>query len=192
MTFCLIDDCDREAVARGCCLMHYKRFRARGALPPRVGHKPSKVTAWLEAAAKHEGDDCLIWPFARDHNGYGVRVTKGHTQTASRAICLLAHGEPPTPKHHAAHTCNAGHLGCVNPRHLTWKTAKENAADKFGAGTQPLGETHYKAKLTAEQIRQMRDEIAAGDQPVTVIARKYGLHPGSAYGIRDRKRWAHV
>jgi hypothetical protein len=44
-----------------------------------------------------------------------------------RFVCTLAHGEPPTPTHQAAHECGNGHHNCINPKHLKWRTPLENS-----------------------------------------------------------------
>lgn len=53
-------------------------------------------------------------------------------------MCQKAHGDPPSPKHDAAHSCGRGHEGCVNPNHLSWKTKKQNQADRITHGTSHL------------------------------------------------------
>lgn len=110
------------------------------------------IQDWLREHADHKGDDCLIWPFARNWNGYGhFGTTKGGRPKmfkAHREMCRLAHGEPPTPKHVAAHSCNNGHGGCVNPRHLLWKTPGENLLDRRGAGTLTKKRWNNKGTLT--------------------------------------------
>lgn len=86
---------------------------------------------WLKAHVGHAGTECLVWPFGRFSNGYGQVYIQGKNCVASREMCILAHGNPPTPSHEAAHRCGNGHLGCVNPQHLRWATAAENQADKL-------------------------------------------------------------
>lgn len=97
--------------------------------------KPNEAKNWLLAHVAHEGDECLIWPFGGNWNGYGhlkwgERIIKAH-----RVMCICAHGEPPTPKHVAAHSCKNGQQGCVNPRHLSWKTPSDNLMDRRRDGT---------------------------------------------------------
>lgn len=120
-------------------------------------------------ALPYEGDDCLCWPYSRNNQGYPEIRIEGKTRLASRYICALAHGDPPTEKHHAAHSCGNGHLGCVNPSHLRWATVSENLMDRVSHGTSNRGSQHPLAKLTEEQVREIiglrgklyRREIAA-------------------------------
>lgn len=115
-----------------------------------------KAIAWLREHAAHTGDDCLIWPFYRLPNGYGQLGYDGHVHYAHRFICALAHGSPPTQKHEAAHSCGKGHEGCVNPRHLSWKTISQNLLDCRKHGTQARSYDGKRGRLTPIQVHQIR------------------------------------
>lgn len=113
---------------------------------------------WLLEHRSYPHDDwCLIWPFARHNNGRGLGGHNGKSYRAHRMMCQLAHGEPPTPEHQAAHSCGNGHLGCANPRHLSWKTASENLMDCSIHGTHPKSRFGAKGRFDADQIAQIRE-----------------------------------
>jgi hypothetical protein len=84
--------------------------------------------------------------------------------------CEAVNGPPPTAAYEAAHLCGNGHLACVNPRHVVWKTRADNHADKLIHGTHSRGEKHGGAKLSnadASMIRRLKgvaslDELADG------------------------------
>jgi hypothetical protein len=79
----------------------------------------SPLMLWIrDVALKWKSDECLTWPFTRINTGYGIIGRGGKTYKAHRYICQWVKGEPPTPEHHAAHSCGRGHDACVNPRHL--------------------------------------------------------------------------
>jgi len=86
---------------------------------PSVRRGNGKCLAWLKERVAYDGEECLIWPFSGNHQGYGHLGYFGKVVKAHRLMCILAHGEPPTPEHHAAHSCGRGHLGCVHPGHLS-------------------------------------------------------------------------
>lgn len=174
---CSIDGCSRKAAAKGLCSAHYKRFMRHGS--PYVVMRQANGTyrKWLEAHVNHEGDVCLIWPFARDRNGYGP----------SREMCRLAHGEPPTPDHQAAHSCANGHEGCVHPVHLRWATRLENQGEMVAHGHSNQGERCPITPLTENDVREIRR--LKGTMSQRAIAKRYGICHQTVGNIHRRKTW---
>jgi len=142
--------------------------------------------AFLRAHVAHDGDDCLLWPHRLNDRGYGLAVVGGVQRTASRWMCVLAHGEPPKGKNSAAHNC--GNPACVNPQHLRWASHAENCADRKTHGTENIGERHGKTRLTAQDVKDIR----AAPPDLVTLARKYGMNKHSISKIRSGKRWGHV
>jgi DNA-binding transcriptional regulator YiaG len=135
---------------------------------------------WLIAHVGYAGDDCLTWPKARNGEGYGQCAVGRKVRKANRIMCRLVHGEPPTAKHVAAHSCNNGHLGCVNPRHLSWKTHSENVEDKRQAGGRMHGRGGNRTTLTPQQVAEIR--AFKGKMNAHEVAKLYGLsRPGVRY-----------
>jgi len=187
---CSIPGCNKPARSRGWCSAHYQRWLNRG--PSMKCRTPpgERIRFAREEAALSQSDECLIWPFQRNSNGYGVVTVDGKRQPASRYICLLANGHPPTPSHHAAHSCGNGHLGCVNPRHLSWKTVIENHADKRIHGTVNRGSRNGRAKIKESDIKKIRHlkDKHTTDQ----IAEMFGIPRGTAWNIINGKSWRWV
>lgn len=115
-----------------------------------------KCITWIRERVAYRGGDCLKWPFTTNPNGYGMLGYMGDHVWAHRIMCKLAHGEAPTPKHEVAHTCGKGNQGCVNPRHLEWKTKRENSLDQTKHGTSRKPWWSHRGKLTKEQVREIR------------------------------------
>lgn len=184
---CSIPDCGKPAIKRGWCSAHYQRWRAHG---DPLGGRVDKggATRWLEEHVNHTGEGCLIWPFSRSSSGYARINYKGRYEQACRVMCRLAHGEPPSDTHEAAHKCGKGHDGCIHPKHLSWKTPSENAADKLIHGTDDRGEKHYSAKLTEDDVREIRR--LRGEVPQKVLAARYGVVVSHICGIQRRHEWA--
>lgn len=143
---------------------------------------------WLRDRVGHAGEDCLIWPFNRLSNGYGYVRTAGKMTTASRFMCELVNGPPPEVWYEAAHTCGAGHLGCVHPGHLVWKTPAQNRADRVLHGTHNRGSRNHRAKLTEQQVLEIR--ALDGKEKLSVIARRYDVNPSVVSQIMSRAVWA--
>lgn len=138
---------------------------------------------WLQERTSHSGDECLIWPFGRMDKGYGQVKYGDKIGKAHRVMCILAHGEPPSPTHHAAHSCGKGHEGCVNPRHLSWKTPRENRIDSNLHGT---GNVPKPRRLTFDQVQEIRGK---GDKTLKVLSEEYGVHPDTISRVRRGKFW---
>lgn len=137
---------------------------------------------WLQEHVDYPHEDwCLVWPFARDKHGRGMVGYEGKGHWAHRFMCKLAHGEPPTPEHTAAHTCGKGHDGCVNPRHLAWKTQAENLADCRQHGTFARHHNGNVRRLLPEQVKAIRD--ARGFQTQGQLAAKFGVSEGAISDI---------
>ena len=175
---CSIPDCGKLAPSnrKGWCEAHYTRWRRHG--DPLAGgtSKGDAERFYRETVLNYEGDECLIWPFARLPSGY-AKMNEGNVH---RKLCEEVHGEPPSPEHEAAHSCGNGKLGCVTKGHLSWKTHLENEADKLAHGTRLSGERHWNAKLTDEQIATIRSSTEQG----ITLATQYNVSPGHISYVR--------
>jgi hypothetical protein len=190
--FCHISDCKRNAHRSengklGYCSMHYQRFKRHGnaLIFKRV---PSPALDWIEVHKNYDVDDCLRWPFHVGKDGYGrVHYPNGPLTTASRVMCTEAHGEPPSPKHEAAHSCGNGNKACVNPRHLYWATSARNHADKLIHGTHNRGERQGSSRLTDSDIVQIRELLKTHSQ--ATVAKFYRVDPSHISNIARGTRW---
>lgn len=73
---------------------------------------------------------------------------------------------------------------------LRWGTRSENLHDAVRHGQKPVGEAVHSAKLTREQVRQIRTKI--GTASCSAIAREYGVTDSAIRSIKDGRTWAHV
>lgn len=192
---CSIEGCNgnshRSAHGSGglCCAHYQRRKRLGDALAGGTMHGDLMRFA-VEEALPYGGKDCLIWPFSRDGKGYGRLKIDGVSVAAHRYICKMAHGTPPTPEHEAAHSCGKGHLGCVNPNHLSWKTRPGNFADKLTHGTHNRGERHPLAKITEEVAREIIS--LKGKETQASVANRFGLAQTTVSQIQRGARWGWV
>ncbi|MFN3836783.1 MAG: hypothetical protein ACK4MI_03625 [Brevundimonas sp.] len=185
---CSVEGCCNRVHGAGLCNTHYKRLKKHGDTETRQRAATGERRIWLEAHVGYEGDDCLPWPYSRYHTGYGqFTISEGVNGTASRVMCELAHGAPPTLSHEAAHSCGNGHEGCVNPRHLRWATQSQNAADKVRHGTDARGEKQWMSKLTEADVRRIRS--LNGKKSQAALAREYDVHPTTISDVMTGRRW---
>jgi hypothetical protein len=186
---CSVPGCFKEK-RRGStpfCDPHYRRELRYG--EPETGRvvRGDKIK-WVKAHSSYEGERCLIWPFSRLSNGYGQILVSGRQTVASRFMCEVAHGAPPARWYEAAHSCGNGHLGCVHPAHLSWKTPVDNRADKLLHGTDLRGEKHPSAKLATADIHAIRE--LTGKMPMAAVARKYSVSAGTIARIQKGEGWS--
>lgn len=70
---------------------------------------------------------------------------------------------------------------------LRWDTRKNNHADKWKHGTQPVGEKIHCAKLTEAAVREIREQ--QGKTRGVDLARKFGVSKNLVSQIQHRKAW---
>lgn len=129
---------------------------------------------WLCDNAGYAGDECLIWPYFKNtETGYGHLGFEGKQRYAHRLMCEMAHGPAPDDKPYCAHSCGNGHLGCVNPRHLSWKSVADNLLDRRDHGTVRANTNGHAGKLSVEQIAQIR--ALKGKKSQYALARMFGV-----------------
>lgn len=174
--------CGDKHLARGFCSKHYAKFRRSDSYAVAV---PATIK-WMHENKTCDSDECLTWPFARNKTGYGNVFYDGRYTVASRLMCIFAHGEP-IGDFDAAHSCGNGHLGCVNPKHLSWKTKSENESDKISHGTRATGESCSFAKLSWDIVRSIRkDALTMRNKD---ISEKYGIDRRQISNIVHMKKW---
>jgi hypothetical protein len=123
------------------------------------------------------GDGCWGWRGSY-LDGYAAthapRVDRKYkTFRVSRVVLARKLGRDLAPGECACHSCD--NPGCVNPDHLWAGTYSDNARDRDakgrGAHFGPLGSTNGQAKITKDQVYEIR--AATGTQKE--IAARFGI-----------------
>lgn len=194
---CVVDDCKnnghwKAGGARGFCNSHYLRLQRHGDPEAGKGRRPRREEheAFLRGAMAFTEDECLIWPFNRGSSGYAQMMVDGEQKQVCRIICEMVHGPEPIPSCHAAHSCGKGDEGCINPRHLSWKSPADNMADKIIHGTWQGGENNAWAKLTQNDVVEIRR--LSGAMTSKEIAKRFGVSKDTVNRVISRRAWAHV
>lgn len=191
MRNCSIVGCGRKHARLGYCDKHAYRFKKFG--DPLIAGRtePGEVHEWLERHKDYRGDGCLIWPYAKLPDGYGRLNFRGLSMRASRAMCILAHGQPPSDLHQAAHSCGKGGDACVHPEHVRWATPVENMQDAVEQGTISHGEARPMAILTDVAVADIRVRVSQGEGQAA-LAREYNVSVGTLNEVVLYKTWKHV
>ncbi len=182
---CKVEGCEMQARTMGWCVNHYRRWKRHG--DPLAGnHSPGTGLEWLKQHVDYQGADCLIYPFQNVR--YGKVQIDGKSYNANRIMCELAHGEPPSEEHEAAHLCGNGHNACVHPKHLEWKTPTANQADRIVHDTHSRGERCKTSKLKVDQVRMIRS--LQGVDTAQNVATRFSVHKSAIKAIWARRNWA--
>lgn len=144
---------------------------------------------WLvNVALPFEGDECLPWPFDRSFKGYGRVRVSNRRHAAHRIVCEHVHGSAPLPDMDAAHSCGNGHLGCVNPGHIRWKSRQENILEKNDHGTMARGERNGNAVISEAVARKAKALIGRMSQ--REIGAELGITRSAVRDIKLGRTWA--
>ena len=136
-----------------------------------------------------DSDDCFIWRYASHGQGYGMVHYEGKSWLTHRLALVKATGINPANLQATHGPCN--NKACFNPRHLSWQTQAGNMADKVRDGTLVVGERHHAAKLTRDDVVEIRRLLAEG-QTQRSVGRQFGVSQAQVGDIGRRKNWAWV
>jgi len=75
---------------------------------------------------------------------------------------------------------------------LAWGTRKDNSQDAIHNGTQVRGIMHGRAKLTEDNVREIRRMYATGNFSQKEIGLRFGVHQRTVFMLVRRKTWKHV
>lgn len=147
------------------------------------------VERFEEKFEKTEGE-CWMWTASVAGKGYGqMKLPKQRKQEYSHRLSYMIYkGEIPEGKY-VCHTCD--NPRCVNPDHLFIGTNKENLQDMKAKGRSTFGEKNARAKLTEEQVKQIKSCLDSG-MTQTQIAAAFNIHQVHVSRIKNGLRWEHL
>lgn len=133
------------------------------------------------------------WKMNGDYRYVGLRSRDGKSMKTIGVHCLVLEAfVGPCPKGMECRHLD-GNPSNNRLNNLAWGTPKENMADRKLHGRGAEGSKSARAKLTEENIPDIRRIIASGKRGVmTVAAKKYGVDVATIRDIRDGKTWRHV
>jgi hypothetical protein len=190
---CKYDGCQGKAVGWGYCQKHYRRYMKYGnAEPKKYDQEPMEVRFW-KFVNKLSEDECWNWTGNTMANGYG-RFSIGKkaqgSDGAHRVSWRLANNQEIPKGIHVMHSCD--NPTCVNPKHLSLGTPKENVQDMIRKGRKRtvahVGELNGKSLLNEEQVRTIRTSKLSH----AALARELGVSPNCVRGVRIGRTWTHI
>jgi hypothetical protein len=140
-----------------------------------------------------KSDECWTWIGSKDCDGYGVMSQHVNGIAKQRKAHIISYelhfGEIPTGIC-VLHKCD--NPSCVNPEHLFLGTQADNQHDRKNKGRQAKGEANGRAKLTEQDVRDIRYLYKTVDISQTGLANKYGVSQYSISQVVLNKKWKHV
>lgn len=142
-------------------------------------------------AHKPELGPCWVWTHSVNEHGYGtIRPTgkrsgpplKAHRVSAQLAGMDIAHRV-------VRHACD--NPPCVNPAHLLTGAQIDNVHDMHERGRGNIGAVNGQAKLTDDQVLEIRAKLTEGI-PGNMLAAEYNVGQATISQIKTAKRWRHL
>lgn len=121
---------------------------------------------------------CWLWKSGKTKDGYGRVSYLGRNYLAHRFAWMLVKGEMPPAL--LLHKCD--NPPCVNPEHLFEGNMKDNVQDCIAKGRFPFlgkGSSHPRAKLSDQQVEEIRERYEKEDVTHRQLAKQYGVNHSS-------------
>ncbi len=156
----------------------------------KTGPKPKP---WQERYSVNSATGCHEWTGTRSQRGYGRLLVNGMQRYAHRVVYSREVGEIPEGMC-VCHKCDTP--SCVNPEHLFLGAPADNTADMMQKGRNVFqshhGENHWKARLSAEDVAEIRRLYAAGGVRQADLAGRYSLSVAYVSQIVRGEAWRHI
>ena len=147
---------------------------------------------WSKVAITAQEDKCWNWTAGKRRRGYGrftltVSTNKDEGFVATRVAYFIEQGVDPSDKC-ILHSCD--NPSCVNPKHLSMGTNKDNTQDmlKKGRHTTPVGSKHGRSKLVESDVYKIRQLHADGISQKD-ISLLYNVDTSAISNIIRRRNW---
>ncbi len=131
---------------------------------------------------------CWVWMGSTQVRGYGELISNKRKHLAHRASYEAFVGKIPKGMY-VCHACD--NVACVNPNHLFLGTQKQNLQDMANKGRSTRGVKNPMAKLTEEQVKEIKQEFAVGKTDVE-LSMQFNISRSTIYGIRNRRLWSYI
>lgn len=137
----------------------------------------------------YNGLPCWEWNAGCDAEGYGIARIWGLHLGAHRISYELKYGSIPFGLQ-VLHHCD--NRRCVRPDHLFLGTHEINMKDRDQKGRQAMGEKNGMAKLTKEQVMEIRrryGRFGKGGEKLKALAKEFNISYQQISKIINFQRW---
>ena len=199
MVLCSICNCNSEAVKRGWCGKHYRRWQRHKTtdLLPKTG--PTDIERFWSKVDKNGPThpiygQCWVWTGYTNNRtvGYGLLRASGKNSVYAHRFSYEIHFSKPSNDLFVCHHCD--NKKCVNPSHLFLGTLQDNTNDKVSKNRQLKGEEITNSKLTSNDVLLIRELYRRGQpgRSLSALAIKFRVSMQLIHQIVTKKIWRHL
>ena len=188
MKLCSIPNCSNKHKSRGLCNTHYQYWIRK----QKAGDGWTECelrSFWSKVSKSPHG--CWNWTAHTDKGGYGT-LSVGASPCKSHRFSWMIHRGAIPEGLGVLHKCD--NPRCVNPDHLFLGTNTDNTEDRDAKGRQVQGDRHPDAKLTSEDVKEIRSVFVPRSRKTgaRALARKFGVAKSTLLGVVNRTTWKGV
>lgn len=194
--------------------MYHEKGMSTFDIADRLGKSQDTIQVWmdrLDCGAHHgksvkrrfdnryeidEETGCWEWTgYVKEQTGYGEMSVNAESEGAHRISYRLHNGEIPEGSW-VLHKCH--NPPCVNPDHLYAGDVRDNVKDAIEEGSfhhdgqMKRGEENRHAKLTEDDVRNIRSQYESSGKTMSDLAENHGTSLTNIFHIVHRNTWQHV
>ena len=155
---------------------------------------PKAIDRFWQHVRRGGPDECWPWTGAKLGNGYGVYTQDRVPFGSHRIAYLIQHGDPGVNQ---VVYFKCSNRTCMNGAHLTAGTSKQKTALMIENKRAPWirnpqfaarGAAHGMAKLTPEQVQEIRALVLSGLK-IKLVAKMFNVAYSTVWKIKQGIKW---
>lgn len=165
----------------------YKPFDAKYSVSNLGRVKPNVVSRY----SKNKAEYLKPVPASRGYLFVSL-YAEGRAKEAfiHRMVTIAFHGPPPSPRAYALHKDDCQTNNTAD--NLYWGTEADNHLDRRRNGKDLIGARNGLAKLSEDNVREIRALYAQGGITQRALAARYGIAESNVNSIVYRRTWRHI
>jgi len=193
MAECMHPECDRKAVAKGCCEMHYRRILKfgsmmnRGSVNKDTGNDKER---FFKKIRKDEKTGCWMWTGGHRKNSKGTKYGRHNIASGSigahRFSYLLHNNVTLKSSEYICHKCDTPL--CVNPDHLFLGSHKDNMKDMVNKKRSCILSGGEKGRSVLTNAQAIAIFLNSTDTYIS-LAKKYNVSEATIGRVKRRESY---
>ena len=130
------------------------------------------------------------WNWTGKLNAYGYPVARRHNHIGGHRVSYYLHKSSPPAGVCVCHSCD--NRSCVNPDHLFLGSNADNVRDRHNKGRTCSGENRPQARLTEQDVIDIRSRYIPRKVTLQQLANEYGVNNSHIWHIVNGTHWKGV